>query len=93
MNPFYITTNDDSPMQSALAVTPNDAADLVPPTGPARPTRAITAGGAGNVVLAMADGTIATLTIPATACGFLLSLAVNRVYATGTTATSIVAFY
>jgi hypothetical protein len=93
MNPFYITTNDDSPMQSALAVAPNDAVDLVPPTGPARPTRAIQVGGAGNVAIGMADGSTATLIIPATACGFLLSLAVNRVYATGTTATSIVAFY
>jgi hypothetical protein len=93
MNPFYVTTNDASPMQSALAVTPNDAADLVPPTGPARPTRAILVGGAGNVVLVMADGTTATLTVPATACGFLLSLAAKRIYATGTTATSIVAFY
>jgi hypothetical protein len=93
MNPFYVTTNDASPMQSALAVTPNGAADLVPPTGPARPTRAIMVSGAGNVALVMADGTTATLTIPATACGFLLSLAVKRVYATGTTATGIVAFY
>jgi hypothetical protein len=93
MNPFYVTTNDASPMQSALAVTPNDAANLVPPTGPARPTRAIMVGGAGNVALVMADGSTATLTIPATACGFLLSLSVNRIMATGTTATGIVAFY
>jgi hypothetical protein len=93
MNPFYVTTNDGSPMQSALAVIPNDAADLVPPTGPARPTRGIMVGGAGNVVLVMADGSTATLIIPATACGFMLSLSVNRIMATGTTATGIVAFY
>jgi hypothetical protein len=93
MNPFYVTTNDASPMQSALAVTPNDSVNLVPPTGPARPTRAILVGGTGNAVLVMADGSTATVTVPATGCGFLLSLAVTRIYATGTTATSIVAFY
>jgi hypothetical protein len=78
---------------SALAVTPSDSADLAPPDGNARPTRGLLVGGAGNVVVIMADGTSVTLTIPATACGLILPLAVMRIKATSTTATSIVAFY
>lgn len=93
MNPFYTTTNDTSPMQSGLAVTPNDGADLVPPSGPARPTRGILVGSTGTVALVMADGSGVTITVPATGCGFLLSLAVKRILATGTSAGSIVAFY
>lgn len=93
MNPFYVTTNDASPMQSALAVTPNDGTDLVPPKGDARPTRGILVGGAGTVKCDYADGSTATITVPATGCGFVLMLAVKRIYATGTSATNIVAFY
>lgn len=93
MNPFYTTTNDASPMQSGLAVTPNDGADLVPTNGPARPTRGILVGSAGTVKVDMADGTTVTITVPATGCGFIIAVAVKRIYATGTTAGSIVAFY
>ncbi len=93
MNPFYTTTSDFTPMTSALAVTPNDGVDLVPAQGPGRPTRAMLVGGAGTLALVMADGSTATLTIPATACGVLLYLAVTRIKATGTTATNVVAFY
>lgn len=93
MNPFMTTTGDATPLQGALNVTPSDGTPLAPPTGPARPTRGILVGGAGTLSCIFADGSIATLTIPATACGFVLPLAVNTVKATGTTATSIVAFY
>ena len=93
MNPFYTTTSDFTPMTSALAVTTSDASDLAPPSGPARPTRAVLIGGAGTVKVTMADGSTPTITIPATACGVLIYLAVNRIWATGTTATNIVAFY
>lgn len=91
MNPFFVTTNDAGPMQQALAVTPGAAA-LVPPSGPARPTRGVLAGGTGTLVCTFADGSVATVTVPATACGFVLPLAVN-VIAAGSTATAIVAFY
>jgi len=93
MNPYYTTSSDFTPMISALAVTPADGADLVPPSGPARPTRAVLIGGAGTLALTMADGSAVTLTLPATACGVLIYLAVTRIKATGTTATNIAAFY
>lgn len=91
MNPFFVTTNDAGPMQQALAVTPGASA-LVPPSGPARPTRGVLVGGAGTLVCTFADGSVATITVPATACGFVLPLAVN-VIAGGSTATAIVALY
>jgi hypothetical protein len=50
-------------------------------------------GYSGNVSLVMADGSTVTITVPSTACGFVLPLAVNRVKATGTSATGIIAFY
>lgn len=82
------------PVESALAVTPNDGANLVPPNGDAnKATRALLIGGAGNIKIDMADGTTVTLTIPATATGVIQPIAVKKVYATGTTATGIVAFY
>lgn len=93
MNPFYTTTNDATSYQSGLAVTPADGAALAPPSGPARPTRGLLVGGAGNIAVVFADGSTATITIPATACGFVLPLAVTYVKATGTTATSIVALF
>jgi hypothetical protein len=93
MNPFVTTTNDATAMVGVLAVTPNDGADLVPPSGPARPTRAIMVSGAGAVALTFADGSTATITIPATATGFLIALAVTRVRSTGTTATLITAYF
>lgn len=82
------------PVESALAVTPADGANLAPPNGDAnKATRALLIGGAGNLKVDMADGTTVTMAIPATATGVLLPIAVKRVYATGTTATGIVAFY
>lgn len=93
MNPFLTTTNDSTAMTSVLAVTPNDSVDLVPPVGPARPTRSIMVSGAGAVAVVMADGSTATITIPTNAIGFLIALSVNRIKATGTTATLITAYY
>lgn len=82
------------PVESAIQVVPNDGAILVPPSGdPLKATRALLLGGAGTVKVDMADGTTITMTIPSTALGILLPIAVKKVYATGTTATLIVAFY
>ena len=89
----YTTSNNETPLLSGLAVTPSDSTDLAPPDGNTRPTRGILVGGAGNLNLVMADSTNVTITVPATACGMVLSLAVNRIKSTSTTATSIVAFY
>lgn len=93
MNPFLTTTNDATALMSAAAVTPNDATDLVPPSGSARPTRALIFGGAGNVKLTMADGSVVTIAVPSAVLGFIQNLAVTRVWATGTSATSITALY
>jgi hypothetical protein len=91
VSPFFTTTNDATPMQSGLAVTPGASA-LAPPSGPARPTRGVLVGGTGTLVCTFADGSTATITVPATACGFVIPLAVT-VIAGGSTATSIVAFF
>jgi len=94
VSPILKTTNDSTPWQSGLTVVPNDGANLVAPgADPNIPTRGLLVGGTGTVKVDMADGTTVTFTIPATACGFALPLAVRRVYATGTTATLVVAFY
>lgn len=93
MDPF-LRSSQPLPVESALAVTPSDAANLAPPSGDAnKATRALLIGGAGNVKVDMADGSTVTLALPATACGLLLPIAVKKVHATGTTATAIVAFY
>lgn len=93
MNPFYTTTSDATPMESAVVVTKSDSTDIVPPSGPARPTRGLLIGGAGNVTVNFADGSSVLITIPATACGVVLPLAITRVLSTGTTATLMVAFF
>ena len=93
MNPFLTTTDDATAMTGALSVTPNDSTDLVPPSGPARPTRSIMVSGAGMIAVVMADGSTTTITIPVNAIGFLIALSINRIKATGTTATLITAYY
>jgi len=93
MDPF-LRSSQSLPVESALAVTPSDTADLAPPSGdPNKATRALLIGGAGTAQVDMADGTTVTLTFPATACGLMLPIAVKKIHATGTTATAIVAFY
>jgi hypothetical protein len=70
------------PAQFALAVTPNNDADL-----PLR-ARSLYIGGAGNIALVTVGGSSITFNnIPA---GFILPVRVARVLATGTTATQIV---
>lgn len=91
---LYSTSNDFSPMLDAIAVTPNDGADIVPTAGGAtNPTRGLLVGATGTLSVVMASGNTVSITIPATACGVILYIAVTRVRATGTTATGIVAFY
>jgi hypothetical protein len=71
---------------SALAVTPNDGTDLPQPG-----TRGIWVGGAGTLKVDMlASGTVTLSAVPA---GTFLPIRVKRVYATGTSATLIVALY
>jgi hypothetical protein len=65
-----------------VAVTPSDATVL-------QTTKALYVGGAGNVAVTMAGGGNATFVAPPV--GTILPVAVSKVLATGTTATSIVA--
>lgn len=87
---MILTAMDGSPYdivsaQGAAAVTPNDAADV-----PA-PTKGLFLGATGNVRVDMANGN--TVTFTALTGGIVHAIAVKRVYATGTTATGIIALY
>lgn len=70
----------------AVAVTPSDTTDLA-----TVPTKGLYLGGAGNVKVDMADGT--TVTFTALSSGMIHPISCKRVYATGTTTTSILAVY
>jgi len=72
------------PAYDMAAVTASDTADITP-------TRGVYIGGAGDLKVDTAGGT--TITLSATAAGSILPISVKRIYATGTTATNIVALY
>jgi hypothetical protein len=77
-----------APAANAAAITPNDGANL------ANQARGILVGGAGTIKVDMVGtGTGVTFTIGASAVGFILPIQVKKVYATGTTATNLVALY
>lgn len=92
MDPFLRQQAVSSqPVESAVAVTVGGGA-IVPPNGDAnKATRAILVGGAGNLTVTMADGSSVALTIPATACGVLIPIAIKAT--TAGTASNVVAFY
>lgn len=69
----------------AVAITPSDT-DVIEPV-----TRAIWVGASGHLRVEMQDGTVATLNNAQQ--GSPIPLFVKRVFATGTTATDIVALY
>ncbi len=75
----------ESPARAAAAVTPDDATDL------GRRTRSVYVGGAGDLAVHMAGESVPVVfrNIPAG----LLPVRVDRVLATGTTATDIVALW
>lgn len=68
----------------AAAVTTSDSATFAPTYG-------LYVGGAGNVKVDMYDG--GTVTFNSVTAGTILPIKATRVYATGTTATNIVALY
>lgn len=74
-----------APPASAVEVTPSDSTDLT------FATRAIYVGTAGNLRVKMLDGTTITLTNVQAGCQY--ALRVDRVLATGTSATGIIAFW
>lgn len=79
--------SDTSPAGYAYAVTPSDSADIAQ-------CRALWVGGAGNLAIRSFDpnsqnsGSVTFVSVPA---GTLLPVKTTRVFATGTTATNIVA--
>jgi hypothetical protein len=76
--------NLESPASHAFDITPNDAVDL------AVVTRALNVGTDGSVRVTTRSGETVTLFMGA---GGAFSVRVNRVWATGTTATGIVGLY
>ena len=76
------TTGLESPAGHVAAVTPDDATDLP------RASRALNVAGAGSLRVTTVAGTTATLQV---AAGIAFPVRVTRVWATGTTATGIVA--
>lgn len=74
-------TGLSDPIQSAAGVTPDDSNDL------ANATRAIYVGTGGNLRVTLVSGDI--VTFPNTGAGWH-PLRVDRIWATGTTATDIV---
>ena len=79
------SANATAPAKKAIAVTPHDTNLLTNGL-----CRALYIGGTGALVVRMADGGDATFA--AVPVG-VLSIQVDRVYATGTGATNIVALY
>lgn len=73
----------DGPYERAVAVTPNDSADL------ADVASALWIGGAGAVKVDTAGGD--TVTLSAALAGTIIPVRVRRVWSTGTVATNIVA--
>ena len=72
-----------SPALSGVEVTPNDSANL-------QPTRALYVGGTGTLRVTMRNGVVNFTAVQA---GMIYPIEVSRVYATGTTATGIVALF
>jgi hypothetical protein len=74
------------PAGAALAVTPSDSTDL------AFTANSLYVGGAGNVRVRLRDDT-APVTFNAVPAGTTLYIHAERVFATGTTATNIIALF
>ena len=72
------------PASGGFAVTPNDTTDLV------KPTDALYVGVAGAIKVDMLNGD--TITLPTLTAGILHPIRARRIYAAGTTATSIFGF-
>jgi hypothetical protein len=82
----YLSADATVSAHRASAVTTSDS------TIYQQPTRALYIGAAGNLTVDMADGGSSVLFVGVQG-GTLLPIQVTRIYATGTTATSIVALY
>lgn len=74
----------------AVAITPSDSANLSLPSGINR-TKGLYVGVTGDVKVDMADGS--TFTFVSLSGGMIHPISAKKVYATGTTATSLGAIY
>lgn len=84
-DPFEsLTPGLESPATGAAQISPSDVTDL------ATVSRALHAADSGSVQVTMLDGNVVTLTI---AAGSILPVRVTRIWATGTTATGLVALF
>lgn len=81
----YIGGDWTRPAVGGGPITPDDSTDL------AKSTRGLMVGVAGDVKVTTYDGSV--MTLPALVAGIIHPIAVVRVWATGTTATSIKAIY
>lgn len=81
----YSIDQISAPPENAFVVTPNDTADL------SATSRALYVGTAGNLAVTTSGGQ--SVTFVGVAAGTLLPLRVDRVLASGTTASSIVALW
>ena len=84
MSSPYSTNDSTAPFLNAAAVTPNDSGTVIE-------TDSLFVGGAGAVAVRLDSG--ATVTFAGVPAGTTLNVRVNRVLATGTTATNILALY
>lgn len=75
----------ESPAENASTITPNDSNDLTDFT------RSIYIGGAGNLKIDTVAGD--TVTLNGVVAGTVIPVRVQKVYATGTTATNLVGFW
>ena len=75
----------EAPVSFAAAVTPDDSNDLT------NVTRGVYVGASGNVKVDLLGGS--TVTFSGLAAGVVHPLRVTRIYATGTTATGILALW
>lgn len=80
----YKTADSTAPAERAAVVTPHD-------TNTIENTRSVFVGGAGNIKVTMHDGT--DVTFVGVGAGTFMPIQVIRVFATGSTATSILALY
>lgn len=89
-NGVAISRDNPAPIENvatdAVAVTPNDSADLA-----SKPTKGVYVGVSGDIKITLQGGSTASFV--GLAAGVIHPIAAMRIWATGTTATSILAVY
>ncbi len=90
-----MTASKVKPGENAVVVTPSDSTNILSPGTQTVITRGVWIGGSGDLSVEMVGDRMDDQTVVFTgiASGTLLPIAITRVNATGTTATSIVAIW